>query len=227
MKAATACLVAILSLLQIGTAVAVIAITAVNLGNVQSFQDVLKLNQKFCLASADPKNMSVCTYIYAVGAVSIVLTIIIGLLQLITCNMCGCGKIMDAVFTVLACAWWLVAGFITAAHAKAANSARPAIPGSDWRNAVVLLCWVTSGLFGALFVVHMLRIGFSCCRKFSKKGAQGDVEKAGLRPESRPSSAAVELGREVAARPYMLGRYGGSKQPAAGSAGSYLSGPNI
>jgi hypothetical protein len=67
--------------LQIGTAVAVIAITAINLGNVQSWQDVLKLNQKFCLASADPKNMSVCTYIYAVGAVSIVLTILIGLLQ--------------------------------------------------------------------------------------------------------------------------------------------------
>jgi hypothetical protein len=70
-----------LFVLQIGTAVAVIAITAVNLGNVQSLQDVLKLNQKFCLASADPKNMSVCTYIYAVGAVSIVLTILIGLLQ--------------------------------------------------------------------------------------------------------------------------------------------------
>lgn len=67
--------------LQIGTAVAVIAITAINLGNVQSLQDVWKLNQKFCLASADPKNMSVCTYIYAVGAVSIVLTILIGLLQ--------------------------------------------------------------------------------------------------------------------------------------------------
>uniref|UniRef100_A0A383VUI7 MARVEL domain-containing protein n=1 Tax=Tetradesmus obliquus TaxID=3088 RepID=A0A383VUI7_TETOB len=226
MRAATACLVAVLSLLQIGTAVAVIAITAINLGNVQSLQDVWKLNQKFCLASADPKNMSVCTYIYAVGAVSIVLTILIGLLQLITCNMCGCGKVMDAVFTALACGWWLVAGFITAAHTRAANSARPAIPGSEWRNAVVLLCWATSGLFGALFVVHMLRIGFSCCRKFSKKGQQNDVEKAGLRNNSRAPSAAVELGKEVAARPYMLGRFGGSKQ-GAGSAGSYLSGPNI
>lgn len=36
--------------------------------------------------------------------------------QLITCNMCGCGKYMDAVFTVLAAAWWLAAGFITAAQ---------------------------------------------------------------------------------------------------------------
>jgi hypothetical protein len=147
--------------------------------------------------------------------------------QLITCNMCGCGKVMDAVFTALAGGWWLVAGFITAAHTKAANSARPTIPGSQWRNAVVLLCWVTSGLFGALFCVHMLRIGFSCCRKsFGKKGSPEDVEKANLRNTNRAPSAAVELGKEVASRPYMLGRFGGSKQ-GSGNAGSYLSGPNI
>lgn len=67
--------------MQLGTAVAVIAITAVQLANVSSFtiQDIW--NQKICLASANFKDLSVCTYIYAVGAVSIVLTIVIGLLQ--------------------------------------------------------------------------------------------------------------------------------------------------
>jgi hypothetical protein len=32
--------------------------------------------------------------------------------------MCGCGKYMDAVFTVLAAGWWLAAGFITAAQVR-------------------------------------------------------------------------------------------------------------
>lgn len=65
--------------LQIGTAVAVLAITALQLANVENWKDLYQT--KLCKASGDPTNTSVCTYIYAVGAVSIVLTIIIGLLQ--------------------------------------------------------------------------------------------------------------------------------------------------
>lgn len=66
-------------MLQIGTAVAVVAITALQLANVDNWKDLW--NSKLCKASADPTNSSVCTYIYAVGAVSIALTIIIGLMQ--------------------------------------------------------------------------------------------------------------------------------------------------
>ncbi|KAF8057859.1 Slbp [Scenedesmus sp. PABB004] len=196
MRGCTLCLVALLSVLQLGTAVAVIAITAVQLAGVDSFAWAEVINQKQCLASADPKNLSVCTYIYAVGGVSIAMTLIIGLLQLVTCNMCGCGKYMDAVFTVVAAGWWLVAGFITAAHARGAGAAR--VRGRGARTWVVLLCWVTAGLFAALFIVHLARIGVSCCRK--RRGARGeaDLEKAGLR--DRPPSAAVELGKERARR---------------------------
>jgi hypothetical protein len=66
-------------MLQIGTAVAVVTITALQLANVDTWKDLW--NSKLCKASADPTNSSVCTYIYAVGAVSIALTIIIGLMQ--------------------------------------------------------------------------------------------------------------------------------------------------
>eukprot|EP00878_Enallax_costatus_P020428 GHUV01021599.1.p1 GENE.GHUV01021599.1~~GHUV01021599.1.p1 ORF type:complete len:219 (+),score=59.95 GHUV01021599.1:439-1095(+) len=213
-------------LLQIGTAVAVIAITAVQLANVKSLNFQELWNQKICLASANYKDLSVCTYIYAVGGVSIVLTIIIGLLQMITCNMCGCGKVLDAVFTVLATAWWLIAGFITAAHAKAANDAKPKINQAEWRNAVVLLCWITAGLFALLFVVHTGRILVSCCRKRRKASSDADLEKAELARRDRPPSAAVELGKEVANRPYMIGRFGKSaKEPTPVS--THLGGPNI
>lgn len=56
-----------------------LAITALQLANVEDWKDLYQA--KLCKASGDPTNTSVCTYIYAVGAVSIVLTIIIGLLQ--------------------------------------------------------------------------------------------------------------------------------------------------
>jgi uncharacterized membrane protein len=225
MRAATLCCVALLSLLQLGSAVAVIAITAVQLANVSSFSFQDLWNQKICLASANFKDLSVCTYIYAVGGVSIVLTILIGLLQMITCNLCGCGKYMDAVFTVIAAAWWLVAGFITAHHARAANNAK--IRQAQWRNAVVLLCWITSGLFAILFLVHMGRIGVSCCRKRRKAANDADLEKAELARRDRPPSAAVELGKEVANRPYMLGRFGGKAAKDQSTASTYLGGPNI
>lgn len=227
------CAVALLSILQIGTAVAVLAITALQLANVDTWKDLW--NSKLCKAGPDPTNSSVCTYLYAVGGVSIVLTIIIGLMQLITCNMCGCGKYMDAVFTILAAGWWLAAGFITAAQAKAADQTSPVIPGKEWRTTIVLLCWITAGLFGVLFFVHLGRIGVSCCRKRRKggHGSDADLEKAGL-AAGRPPSAAVELGKEVANRPYMnKGRFGSSKtrpdqDPQQQSvASTYLQGPNI
>lgn len=142
-------------------------------------------------------------------------------LQMVTCNMCGCGKVLDAVFTVIAAAWWLVAGFITASHTRAANNAK--LRQAQWRNAVVLLCWITSGLFALLFMVHMGRIGVSCCRR-RRKAAAADIEKAELNGRDRTPSAAVELGKEVANRPYMLGR--GAK-PSKDQPAAYLGGPNI
>jgi hypothetical protein len=57
----------------------VVAITALQLANVENWRDLY--NTKLCKASADPTNSSVCTYIYAVGAVSVAMTIIIGLMQ--------------------------------------------------------------------------------------------------------------------------------------------------
>lgn len=142
------------------------------------------------------------------------------LLQLLTCNMCGCGPTMDAVFTGIATAWWLVASFILSVNARNATNAK--VKNGQWRTAVVLLCWITMGLFGLLFIIHMIRITAKCCSR-RRRGDDVDVEKAGLRPE-RPTSAAVEMGNEVRNRPYMLGR---GKGKGDNTAQQFLSGPNI
>lgn len=84
--------------MQIGTAVAVIAITAVQLANVNSLNFHELWNQKICLASANYQDLSVCTYIYAVGAVSIVLTILIGLLQVRAAATVGEATAAEGVF---------------------------------------------------------------------------------------------------------------------------------
>jgi hypothetical protein len=130
--------------------------------------------------------------------------------------MGGCGKYVDGVFTVLLAIWWLVAGFVLADSTRRADSA--GVPAAAWRRTVVILSWVTAGLFAALFMVHASRMCASCCNK-RRRG--GDVEKAlgggGSAGGPRTPSAAVELGNEIRNRPYM--QRGGAQQG--------LGGPNI
>jgi hypothetical protein len=127
--------------------------------------------------------------------------------------MGGCGKYVDGVFTVLAALWWLVAGFILADSTRRADAA--GVPAAAWRRTVVILSWVTAGLFAALFMVHAGRMCASCC---NKRRRNADVEKA-LGAGPRAPSAAVELGNEIRNRPYM--------QRGGAGAALHLGGPNI
>ncbi len=84
---AQACLLlssALGSLVQVGTAITVISIVAVQLSNVSTIQEFagsLDDSVKTCLLSSDPTNGSVCNYAYLVGGLSIGLTVVIGILQ--------------------------------------------------------------------------------------------------------------------------------------------------
>jgi hypothetical protein len=196
--------VAFLSVLQVGTAITVISIVAVQLSNVSSIQEFagsLDDSVKTCLLSSDPTNGSVCNYAYLVGGLSIVLTVVIGILQLVTCQMCGGGFVLDAVFTGIATAWWIVASLVLSSKVSSANSA--GLAKSSWRNAVVILCWVTAGLFGTLFITHLIRAGVRCCKCCNgRRKDEADIEKAQL-AAGRPTSAAVEMGNEIRGRSYM------------------------
>ena len=69
-----------------------------------------------CLLSAGG-SVSLCYYVYALGAVSIVFTLSIGLMQCWSCGRCGCGAVMDTVFAVMAAGWWLVGAFVVSSNA--------------------------------------------------------------------------------------------------------------
>lgn len=121
--------------------------------------------------------------------------------QVCTCNMCGCGAIMDSVFAMMAAAWWVVGALVISSNATRANNAGLQKP--EWRSALAWLTWVNAMLFGAMFAVHVIRVVgkyCNCCRR--RRGPEEDAEKAMLSNHGR-SVAALELGNEVKSRHYM------------------------
>lgn len=88
------------------------------------------------------------------------------------------------------------------------------LPARQWRDAVAIMTWVMTGLFAALFSVHLLRV----CHKFCKRCGgrrRGESDKALSGSGGAARAAALELGKEVRARPYMTG--GSSLQQQFGS----------
>jgi hypothetical protein len=83
--------------------------------------------------------------------------------QLITCNMCGCGKYMDAVFTVLAAAWWLAAGFILAAQVCAQADSALAMDLLSF-SSVRGVCHVLSSAAGIHLLVASMVIRSGECK---------------------------------------------------------------
>lgn len=78
------------------------------------------------------------------------------------------------------------------------------------------LTWISAGLFGALFLVHVSRVISKHCNCFRRRrGASSDVEKAilGTSRPPRGTSAALELGKEVRGRHYLSGGGGAGAQP--------------
>jgi hypothetical protein len=107
---------------------------------------------------------------------------------------------MDSVFAAMAGAWWVVGGFIILPHTVRANAA--GLPQREWRDATTWLIWIAAMEFGAMFAVHLVRALSKLCKCCGGRGG-GDAEKGGAR--QRPVSAALELGKEVRGRAYLVG----------------------
>ena len=104
---------------------------------------------------------------------------------------------MDSVFAVLATAWWVVGAFIVSTNSTRAN--RAGRPSREWRESVAWMCWIGVGLFGAMFMVHVVRVASKFFSR-RRRGGETDAEKGG-----RPRPSALELGKEVRGRAYMAG----------------------
>jgi hypothetical protein len=195
----------------------------VRLANVTSFQGAIQgLEGKAekgatCLLGYDPADLAPCRFAYVSAIVGVGVPLLLGILQLVTCDMCGCGDVLDFVVTLILGAWWVAASLALSSVAARGNIA--GLPQKEWRMAVIGLCWASAGLAILAFVMHSGRVCSRCCGKNRKNRKGGDLEggpegaKAGLFSAGRaaqPPSAAVELGREVRGRPYLQQQGGGA-----------------
>jgi len=79
----------------LGTAITIIAITALRLAGVDLRQFQTLWQQKQCGLS-DTGNTAICLYAYALGVVSIIFSLAIGLMQVIKRLVLGCVRGVDS-----------------------------------------------------------------------------------------------------------------------------------
>jgi hypothetical protein len=140
------------SLAQTGVAIAILVVLYDNL--VQSFG-----NTNFCYLS-NTLDMEVCNYTATLASVSLFATFVLGVLECVTCNACGCGQVFDAVFSVVAFAWWLTGALVVNKNINDANTANIAESGS--RDAMQALVWTEMGLFAYTALIGILRVLGTC-----------------------------------------------------------------
>lgn len=82
-------------------------------------------------------------------------------LQCVTCNLCGCGPVLDAIFAVVGAAWWAAAAVTWTLYFNQPNIAR--LPLANYRFAIFVLSWAACGLFVLLLLVSLFRMIAICC----------------------------------------------------------------
>eukprot|EP00877_Chromochloris_zofingiensis_P007855 jgi/Chrzof1/3322/Cz12g20260.t1 len=136
--------------LQLGIAATVIALNATRL-----------YTSNGCYLGATDTGFNLCNYAYAVGALSILATLVLAILQCVTCNLCGCGPVLDAIFAVVGAAWWAAAAVTWTLYFNQPNIAR--LPLANYRFAIFVLSWAACGLFVLLLLVSLFRMIAICC----------------------------------------------------------------
>ncbi len=116
-----------------------------------------------CLLGTAVGSSTLCDYMYAVVAFSLLFSLVISLVQCLTCNLCGVGSVLDVVFAIIGTVWWSIAAVVVTKNGTEANSQD--IPEPSARNAVIALAWTEVALFVVLVVSGCCR----CMGKFRSK----------------------------------------------------------
>jgi hypothetical protein len=141
-------------------AAVIMAVTFVKLQDVDFSYTELTTSEASCLLGEDPQSGSACVLVEVIAGVTIALGLVVGILQCVTCYCCGFGGLLDFLFACAGVVIWLgTAVTVQNAADAAANSSNPAYAqtGTDWRNAVVVMCWVEMGLFATIAIASLAR----------------------------------------------------------------------
>ncbi|KAF6257887.1 hypothetical protein COO60DRAFT_1175149 [Scenedesmus sp. NREL 46B-D3] len=150
--------------------------------------------------AAVPGQSSTCEYAYSLASISIFFCFILSLMQCLTMDCCGMGRVVEAGFDAAAFAWW-VAGAITLGL-RAGEANRVGIPQQSARNAIVALSWLSAAMFLALLLTNLVLI-----KKLGKayKAAHQQLQQ---RLTAYPVAGAAPQGIQMAAYPPQPGMYG-------------------
>lgn len=117
------------------------------------------------------------------AGISVIVSLLISLVQCVTCHLCGIGGVLDVIFAAAGTAWWVVvsrrgggvqacdkylvdSSLLTPARrwiiasaivTKHANQANGVLPEENWRNTVVGMMWAEVGVFGIMFLSGLIR----------------------------------------------------------------------
>jgi mannose-P-dolichol utilization defect protein 1 len=163
--------------LQVGVAVAIIVITYIKLDHytISVTTDGASVSSQ-CLLGYTSSGMNLCHYAYAASGVSLAASAALGLLLCCTCNLCGLGGVLDFIFAALGVAWWAVAGSLLNHYMHQPYVS--ALPQYNWRLIIIVLAFVSCGLFGISILISVMRVCSRCCGGSSGGRKHRDVEAA-------------------------------------------------
>lgn len=124
----------------------------------------------FCTLGYTSSGGSLCVGSYIVAGISLAASLCLSLFLCLTCNLCGLGRVIDAIFAGVACALWSVWASVLV------KNQHPNAPMQDWCTAVIALAISCAGLFGIACIFSICIFFKSCCCGGGSKSR--DVENA-------------------------------------------------
>lgn len=161
--------------LQVACAAAIITITALKLHKFNISWDNKTWNsdlQNNCLLGTMENGANLSYFAYMAGGISVVATAALSILQCCTCNLCGLGGVLDAVFAAAGTVMWAVAGIIFNEYNN--TPAMASVPLPQWRLSITILSFAACALFALMVlaaVYSLLAACCSCCCAGSRRGS--------------------------------------------------------
>lgn len=100
--------------------------------------------------------VNICSYAYAVAAISILASLALCLLLCFTFNCCGLGTILEVAFCAAGALWWIVAATIFTSSINQGWS--DGIVDAKWKNFIQGLAWSEVGLFLIALIIYLWKI---------------------------------------------------------------------
>ncbi|GBF99294.1 hypothetical protein Rsub_12054 [Raphidocelis subcapitata] len=203
------------SMLQLACSVAVIIMVRYNLEgagiSIFSLGGRPATGVQYACLLATEEWPGACRYAYSVASISVLCCFLLSLMQCLTMDCCGMGRLLECLVDAGLAAWWLAAGITLSSRAAVANGV--GLPKAGHRNAVVAMAWLSVVLFLVLLAVNAY---------LTLKLGRAYVSIARLRQQQQQQAGGIQMASPFgpaggAGAAYPGGPYPGAPPPAWGA----------